>query len=162
MYIFLLILIIYRERTSYRFIFTILFVAVTFAFTDQVSVLIKNLVERPRPTHNDEIADMLHIVNNYRGGQYGFISSHAANVFGIAAFLSNQFKHYKWSLFLFIWAAVVSYSRLYLGVHYPLDVICGALLGALTGIQFYVVKVRTAVFVERRIEIRKKKQKKNG
>ena len=157
LYAILLILIIYRER-PYRFIFTILFLAIMVALSDQISVLIKNLAERPRPTHNTEIADMVHIVNNYRGGKYGFVSSHAANVFGVATFLSNQFKNYKWTLFLLAWAAVVSYSRIYLGVHYPLDIICGALLGVIIGTQCYVFKVRTAVHIERRIQIRKEKK----
>jgi len=157
LYVFLLIFIIYKER-PYRFIFTILFVAITVALCDPISVLIKNLVERPRPTHNSEIAELVHIVNDYRGGTYGFVSSHAANVFGVAVFLSNQFKNYKWSLFLFAWAAVVSYSRVYLGVHYPLDIICGAMLGALIAIQCYVFKVRTTIYFERRIEISKKKK----
>ena len=157
LYVVLLVVIIYRER-PYRFIFTILFVAIAAALCDHISVLIKDLVERPRPTRNSEIADMVHIVNNYRGGEYGFVSSHAANVFGVATFLSNQFKHFRWSLFLFAWAVLVAYSRVYLGVHYPLDIICGATLGMLIGIQCYVFKVRTAVYIERRIEIRKEKK----
>ena len=157
-YVFLLIIIIYRER-PYRFIFTILFVVIAATLSDQISVLIKDhLVQRFRPSHNPEIKNLLHFVNDYRGGPYGFVSSHAANVFGLAAFLSNQFKSYKWSLLLFFWAAVVSYSRIYLGVHYPLDIICGALLGALIGIQCYVFRVRTAIRVERYFEIRKEKK----
>ena len=160
LYVFLLIIIIYRER-PYRFIFIILFVAIAVILCDQISVLIKNMVERPRPTHNPEIANMVHIVNNQRGGTYGFVSSHAANVFGAATFLSNQLKHRKWSLFLFVWAAVVSYSRIYLGVHYPLDIICGAVLGALIGIQSYVHKVWTVVHIECYIDDRKAKKKPN-
>ena len=160
LYIFLLIFIIYRER-PYRFIFTILFVAVTVTLCDQVSVLIKNLIERPRPTHDSEIAGMVHIINNYRGGMYGFVSSHAANSFGLAAFLSNQFKHFRWSFFLVVWAVVVSYSRIYLGVHYPLDIVCGAILGSLIGIQCYVLKVHTVVFFEDRFEIRNEKKRKS-
>ena len=159
LYLFLLLIIIYYER-PYRFFFTILFVIITVGLCDYISVLIKNLVERPRPTHSSEIADIVHIVNNYRGGKYGFVSSHAANFFGMATFLSNQFKHFRWSLFLFIWAVLVSYSRVYLGVHYPLDIICGAVLGVLFGIQCYVLKVRTVVFIERFVEKSKKKKRK--
>jgi len=156
LYVFLLIFIVYKER-PYRFIFTILFVAIAVLLCDQISVLIKNFVERPRPTHDSDIADMVHIVNNYRGGTYGFVSSHAANVFGVATFLAHQFKHYKWSLFLFGWAAVVAYSRVYLGVHYPLDIICGAMLGIFFGVQCYFFKVRIAVYIEQKIENLKEK-----
>ena len=158
MYAILLIVIIYRER-PYRFVFTLLFITITVTLCDQISVVIKDyLVQRPRPTHDSGMADLVHIIynadfpNGYRGGKYGFVSSHAANVFGVATFLSTQFKHYKWSIFLFAWAAVVSYSRIYIGVHYPLDIICGAVLGVLIGIQCYVFKVRTAVRFERSIE----------
>ena len=163
LYILLLMVIIYKER-PYRFIFTLLFVGITIALCDQISTLIKILVERPRPTHDSEIADLVHVVcstaypNGYKGGAYGFVSSHAANLFGVATFLANQFKHYKWSLFLFAWAMVVSYSRIYLGVHYPLDILFGAVLGILIGIQCYVFKVRTTVYIEQYMETRRLKR----
>jgi len=163
LYIVLVIVLIYRER-SYRVIFTIIFAALVVTFCDQFTVFVRGLIERPRPTHEPELANLLHLVTNpitgnpIRGGQFGFWSAHAANSFGIAAYLSNQLKNYKWTLFLFAWAAIVSYSRMYLGVHYPLDIICGALIGALIGIQCYVFKVRTAVYVERKMEIRKEKK----
>ena len=150
-YVILLVIVIYRER-PYRFIFTILFLVVTIVLCDQISVFIKNLVQRPRPTHDYELAGLVHMVNNYKGGSYGFVSSHAANAFGLITFLINQFKHYKWTFFLFTWALILSYSRIYLGVHYPLDIICGATLGLLTGIQTYILKVITVVYIERRIE----------
>ena len=129
----LLLFIIYKER-PYRFIFTILFVAITVMLCDQISMLIKYLVEHPRPSYHTE---------------FGFLSSHATSVFGLAAFLSNQFKHFRWSLFLFAWAVLVAYSRVYLGMNYPLDVICGAVLGALTGIHCHMIKVWTVVYIER-------------
>ena len=162
LYFVLLVMIIYRDF-SFRSVFTVLFVVAAVALSDQISGLIKFLVERPRPSHYFSI-DEIHLLKNpdtgeyYKGGAFGFVSSHAANVFCAAAFLTNHFKGYKWGLFLFGWATVVSYSRIYLGVHYPLDIIFGALIGALIGIQFYVFKVRTSVFFERKIEIRKDKK----
>ena len=166
-YAILLIIIIYRER-SYRVIFTIVFVAIVVTLCDQIAGFFKAWVERPRPSHEPELVDLVRLVinpktgNPVRSSQFGFFSAHAANTFGVAAYLSNQFKNFKWTLFLFTWAAVVSYSRIYLGVHYPLDIICGALTGLLIGTQCYVYKVRTAVFIERQIDKRKVRKRKGG
>jgi undecaprenyl-diphosphatase len=133
--------------------------ALAVALSEQISELIKFLTEHPSPTHDYEIAEMVHTVNNYRGEKFGFVSSNAANVFCVAGFLANQFKSNKWGILLFSWAFLVSYSQIYLGVHYPLDIIFGAVLGALTGIQIYVFKIRTTVFLERQLEIRKEKKR---
>ena len=157
LYILILIALI-RNDQSYRIIFTFIFLAIVVLLNDQISVLIKHLVERPRPTHNPAIADLVHTVNNYRGGQYGFLSSHAANVFGVAVFLIYLLKNSKWTIVLLLWALVVSYSRIYLGKHYPLDIICGAILGILIGTQCHVIRVKTVIAADRRIDIRKEKK----
>jgi len=159
-YMVLLVIIVYRER-PYHFLYTLIFIAIAVVLSDRISVLIKFLVHRPRPTYNPEIADIVHVVNYYRGGMYGFVSSHAANVFSVATFLAYHFKYYKWSLFLYSWAFVVTYSRIYLGVHYPLDLICGIVIGMLIGTQCYVYKVRVEVYLERKIEIFKEKKAKS-
>jgi undecaprenyl-diphosphatase len=156
-YFILLAIIIYRERPV-RFIYTLIFITLVIVLNDQISVLIKGLIERPRPSRNPDIADMVHVINDYRGGRYGFVSSHAANVFGAAAFLAGRFKDARWGIFLYLWAALVSYSRIYLGVHYPLDIICGGLMGIILGIQCYVYNVKTVVAVERQISIYKNKK----
>ena len=75
------------------------------------------------------------------GGQYGFVSSHAANTFAVATFLTPVLKKYRpWpAIVLFFWAAVSSYSRIYIGYHYPGDILCGAILGGLMGLIFWKV-----------------------
>ena len=115
-------------------------VAIIIAITvaDQVSVhLFKEVFQRLRPCHQPEIADIVHIVNNKCGGKYGFLSSHATNVFVVASFTSLLFRNKYFSLSIIFWASIISYSRIYLGVHFPADVLAGALLGIIIGIFFY-------------------------
>ena len=97
---------------------------------DQVSAsIIKPLVERARPSHNPDLNATIHIVNGYRGGAYGFVSSHAANCFGIALLLAFVFRNRAFTWTMVAWASLMCYSRIYLGVHYPGDIVCGAILG---------------------------------
>lgn len=105
------------------------------------SHVMKPYFQRLRPTHEVAIQDQVHTVNDYKGGLYSFASGHAANSFGVATFLFLMFRGI-WSHvgLMFLWAAIVSYSRIYLGVHYPLDIIVGAslgILGAYIGRGFY-------------------------
>ncbi len=110
-------------------------VAVTILLADQItSSLMKPFFHRLRPSHEPALEGLVHLVNNYRGGQYGFASSHAANTFGIATFIFLFFRGtYKWIAWIFAWAFVMTYTRIYLGVHYPGDITVGALIGALSG-----------------------------
>ena len=107
-------------------------IALCFLLADQTSNLIKNTVCRPRPCWALKDVVMFH---TSKGGQYGFVSAHAANAFAVAMFLVLRYwKRVKrqWPLLLLIlWALATSYSRAYLGKHYPGDLICGALLGSL-------------------------------
>ncbi len=107
--------------------------------------LFKEMFERFRPSQNFEIKGQLHYVNDYHGGMYGFVSSHAANMFSMAMLLGLWLKKkIRYSLhLLLIWAALIGYSRVYLGVHYPSDVLCGALLGI--SIAFLIYKVISKV-----------------
>lgn len=133
-------------RTERKNIIRILIFAVLLiTASDQLSSnVIKPLVERPRPCHEAAIADKVHLVKNYCGGKFGFVSSHAANAFALLTFLLLIFKgkDKRMTQLLLTWAILVSYSRIYLGVHYPGDILCGALLGVLLGKIFAEINFR--------------------
>jgi undecaprenyl-diphosphatase len=116
----------------------------TILLADQItSSIMKPFFHRLRPSHDPAIESLLHLVTKsdggiYRGSLYGFASSHAANTFGLATFLWLLFRDKtKWIGFIFLWAAFVTYTRLYLGVHFPGDVLVGGTVGVLSGIAGY-------------------------
>lgn len=100
--------------------------------------LIRPEVCRLRPANlNNPLSQLVHVVNGYRGGRYGFPSCHAANTFALAMFMSLVFRNRWFTVMMFSWAIVVSYSRMYLGVHYFGDLFCGASVGSLFAVLFY-------------------------
>lgn len=114
--------------------------ALCILLADQISSsLIKPLVCRLRPTHNPELMNIVHLVHGHRGGLYGFCSSHAANTFSLATFLTLLFRNRNTTICVFTWASLVSFSRIYMAVHYPGDILCGALLGMLVGYVVYLL-----------------------
>lgn len=107
--------------------------------------LLRPLAERLRPANLDNpISGMVHIVGNYRGGVYGFPSCHAANSFGLATILALIVRRRMLAVFIFLWATVNSYSRVYLGVHYIGDLLVGAVIGALIAFVIYWLAQRIA------------------
>ena len=134
----LFVVYVFKHFNYVQAIGLIIAVAVTVALCDQVSSsVIKPFFARLRPSHAPVLEGLLHLVNGYRGGLYGFVSSHAANAGG-AVSLVSLIIHRRWTTcFLTILALCVCYSRVYLGVHYPADVFCGGMLGALIGFCVY-------------------------
>lgn len=110
-------------------------VVVTILLADQItSSLMKPFFARLRPSHEPSLAGLVHLVDGYAGGRYGFASSHAANTFGTAWFIWKLFgTRYRWIGLMFVWCTLMTYTRVYLGVHYPGDVIVGALVGIGSG-----------------------------
>lgn len=137
------ITLLYAIYRSYGFrIMIVMGIMTALAITaaDQVCAsLIRPAVERLRPTNlNNPISDFVHIVNGYRGGRYGFPSCHAANTFALVGLTSLLFRRWKYTLFIILWAATVCYSRIYLGVHYPGDILVGLTIGTICGMSCYL------------------------
>ena len=138
---YLLIIVLLVRKFGIKALYIILPITLVILGTDQVSVFIKNEVARYRPCHNYELMQLVHKVDDHCGGKFGFISSHSSNAFGLFAYLTfmlnSNFRILK--CVLFFWAVLLAYSRVYLGVHYPADVIGGAIVGVV--ISFIIVKV---------------------
>jgi undecaprenyl-diphosphatase len=132
--LYLAILIYLGVRYKRKFLVILIFIILAVTMADQFSVqLFKNVFHRLRPCHEPSLQGLIHLVNGECGGLYGFVSSHASNSFNVAL-LSLMFIRKRWyTISIITWASVIGYSRIYLGLHYPGDVICGAMLGALIG-----------------------------
>ena len=114
---------------------------IIFAADQTCATLIRPEIGRLRPANlNNPLSSFVHVVNGYRGGRYGFPSCHAANTFALAVFMSLVIRHKWFTVMMFSWAFIVSYSRMYRGVHYFGDLFCGATIGSLFAVLFYYLQ----------------------
>jgi len=135
---FIMIMYLIIKKYGKKTFLPLLFLPLTIISSDIISVhLFKDVFKRLRPCHNQEIANFVHIVKNHCGGEYGFVSSHSTNFFSLATFSSLLIKK-NWYTYISIFiATIIAYSRIYLGVHYPGDVIGGAIVGFVIAFMFF-------------------------
>ncbi len=139
----MMLYILFKNNGLWKGLLTVVLTALVVLAADQLaSSVCKPFFHRYRPAQDGEIMFLVDVVNGYRGGLYGFVSSHAANTFAVALFLSLEVKNLWFSLVNVAWILINIYSRIYLGVHYPGDILFGAILGTLVGLGFYYLHTR--------------------
>lgn len=137
----LLFYLIYKKIGTKQTLFIIVFIAVLLICTDQLTNFVKNSVQRLRPCNNPDINTFIRVVQVRNS--FSFFSGHASNTMAVAVFLyCILHRYFKYFGLLFLWPLIFAYSRIYLGLHYPLDILCGYLAGGLLGfIMFKIYKV---------------------
>ena len=142
MYLFLILLFFYNQKIRPKLIYIFYFffvIALMIIITDQGANIFKDSFQRLRPCYNESIIDSLRLVKENCGGKYGFFSAHASNSFSLAIFFGLLFiNRIRYIIMItIVYASLISYSRIYLGVHYPIDIIFGSLFGIFVGFVMY-------------------------
>ena len=140
-YLCFILVFIYNYKKNWKEILLVLLsIGLVILLCDQISSgFFKPVFQRFRPTHHPDFQDQVSTVLGYRGGRYGFISSHAANAFGFATFTALIFKKRLFTITIMLFAIINGYSRIYLGVHFISDIIAGALVGAICAYLVYML-----------------------
>ena len=121
--------------------YSLLFIAIMITITDQTSNLFKDAFQRLRPCYNNSLQDYVRLVKETCGGKYGFFSAHASNSFSLAVFFGLIYRNkYKFIIYITLfYASLISYSRVYLGVHFPLDIFFGSIYGIIIGLVVFKI-----------------------
>lgn len=147
-----LLYVLFKNNQIKNALIIIVLLGVVITLADQIaSGFCKPFFARFRPTQDPELMYQIDVVRGYRGGSYGFISSHAANTFGVAVFLTLIFRSGSLAFILFIWAILNAFTRIYLGVHYPGDILFGTLVGV--GVGFFIYMIYTKL--QQKLDIKK-------
>lgn len=132
----LFLVLIFRSLGWKKGLVLVILAALLVTFSDQLTVFIKNYTERLRPNRDPEINEIIRIIKNNKS--FSFVSGHATTSTAVSLFMHLTLKkYYKYTILFFIWPLLFAYSRIYIGVHFPIDVTAGALLGMLIGFVFY-------------------------
>lgn len=143
LYFALFYIVIKNNETMKQILLAVGCVALCLALTDGVAdFIVKPLAERLRPSQDPAIKYLVDTVNGLRDTQYGFFSAHAANTFGVAIFFSLLIRNGRFTIAIILWSLVNCWTRMYLGLHYPLDILAGLLWGAISGTVAYVVYIK--------------------
>ncbi len=136
----ILLFLIYKKFGLKPLLLMVLVIAAMITFTDQITNVFKDTFMRPRPCREEDLNGIMRFIAE-RCGKYGFFSGHSSNSMAAAVFAGLLLKpYYKNLIFLLLlWSAIVAYSRIYVGVHYPIDIICGMTFGAFAGFLFYKI-----------------------
>ncbi len=129
---------LFAKRKWQFALLSVVILIIAFAISDQLSVFIKNITERLRPCEDPQMVGITRLLERH-GGLYSFVSSHASNTFSFAFLTAMIIKRPLFSYLIYFWASAVSYSRIYVGKHYPGDVICGIILGLIIGLFLFML-----------------------
>ncbi len=140
----LILWMIWRRAGWRRMLLALGFIVLAVAAGDQIANFFKQNLSRLRPSRTPELEGMIHTVYGHAGGMYGTVSAHAATAFAIAVFAAREIRSHVFTAFILVWALAVCYSRIYLGLHFPLDLLYGAVDGTLMGLLAHWGYRRTA------------------